>query len=47
MKIQYPQYSAEWVGQDGNRWREVTYEIGAGHYRRFLQRFIGGEWQGW
>jgi hypothetical protein len=36
-----------WVGQDGAVWREVQFEIGAGHYRRFLQRRnpANGQWE--
>jgi hypothetical protein len=39
-------YSAEWIGQDGHRWREVSYWVGNG-YKTFLQRFIDGAWMGW
>lgn len=42
-----PQYSESWIGQDGNEWRQVTYTVGAGHYRRFLQVKKNGQWRGW
>lgn len=38
--------SAEWTGQDGRRWREVSYWNGRG-WQTFLQVYGATGWMGW